>query len=113
MSENQVAGSNCVLNDLEKSGKLTAIDTFCCADGLSPGFSKAGYDMRFSFDINEKAVKIYTSNILCGRHVIDATEIDGARFLKLAGLEYGELDILAGGPPCQRFSRQRRGGAFV
>ena len=107
--ENQVAGSCCGLNNLEKSEKLTVIDSFCGAGGMSLGLSEAGYDVRFSFDINKKAVRTYTANISSHCHVIDATEINGARLLELAGLERGELDILAGGPPCQGFSLQRHG----
>ena len=102
-----------VLNNPEGSKKPTAIETFCGAGGMSLGFLEAGYDVRLAFDINEKAVKTYASNISPHCHVIDATEINGARLLEMAGLEFGELDVLTGGPPCQGFSLQRRGAHLL
>lgn len=47
---------------------------------------------------------------LAGRaEVLDAAATDGKTLLKLAGIKRGELDLLAGGPPCQGFSMQGRG----
>lgn len=41
---------------------------------------------------------------------MDAREVRGDDLLKRIGLARGELDLFAGGPPCQGFSLQRRRG---
>lgn len=40
---------------------------------------------------------------------MDAREATGAGLLEGAGIRAGDLDLLSGGPPCQGFSKQRRG----
>jgi DNA (cytosine-5)-methyltransferase 1 len=90
--------------------KYTAIESFAGAGGLSLGLQSAGFDVRFAFDNNEWAVDTY-NNYIPGNHckVIDANLISGSELLREAGISPGELDLFAGGPPCQGFSRQKRG----
>lgn len=92
---------------------LTAIETFCGAGGMSLGLRKAGYDVKLAFDINAMAVKTYNTNIAPHCHVLDASEVSGKHLLELADLGYGELDVLTGGPPCQGFSKQKRGAHLL
>ncbi len=86
-----------------------AIDAFCGAGGLSLGLVNAGFDIKLAFDAEPAAASTYAENI--GDHVVEARaeEISGSDALSQAGLEPGELTLLAGGPPCQGFSVQRRG----
>lgn len=41
------------------------------------------------------------------------THVSGKKLLALAGLSTGRLDLLSGGPPCQGFSKQRRGAHLL
>lgn len=91
------------------SSALNAIDTFAGAGGVSLGLSWAGFDVRAAFDFNTKAVETYRRNL--AGHVLEASseDISGIDLLGMAKLAAGEVDLLAGGPPCQGFSVQRRG----
>lgn len=83
------------------------IDAFCGAGGLSLGLIKSGFKPVLAFDNDPWAVETYQKNI--GSHVekLDVKKIDG-EYLKNI-IPVGELDLFAGGPPCQGFSKQRRG----
>ena len=93
--------------------KLTAIETFCGAGGMSLGLLDAGFDVRLAFDLNEMAVRTYNSNIAPHCQVLDASQVSGAALLDHAGLAHGDLDVLTGGPPCQGFSKQKRGAHLL
>lgn len=88
---------------------LTGIDAFSGAGGLTLGLTRAGFDMRLSFDNDQVAVDTHRKNLSCRAEVLDAAATNGHELLELAGLNPGQLDLLAGGPPCQGFSLQRRG----
>jgi DNA (cytosine-5)-methyltransferase 1 len=85
----------------------TAIDSFSGPGGLSLGLIEAGFDVVAAFDRDERSVDTYRSNL--GEHgfVADANEVSGAQLLERA--PQGEVDLVAGGPPCQGFSKQKRG----
>jgi len=84
-----------------------AIHCFAGAGGLSLGLQKAGFVVGAAFDCNGPAVRTYARNL--GAHIIQARvqELKGADLLAIAGRR--ECEIVVGGPPCQGFSRQRRG----
>lgn len=88
---------------------LSAVDCFCGAGGLSLGLEKAGFDVRLSFDNDQVAVDTYRKNLGGRAELLDASTLSGHQIKELAGLAKGQLDLLAGGPPCQGFSLQRRG----
>lgn len=85
------------------------IDSFAGAGGLSLGFLQAGWKVPLAFDHDPIAVATYQRNL--GPHVrlLDAEEITAASLMDFANVGPGECDLLAGGPPCQGFSLQRRG----
>lgn len=88
----------------------SCIDAFCGPGGLSLGLMRAGFVVRAAFDWDECSVETYKENI--GDHVFkaDAHKVTGQSLRAKAGLEEDEeLDLLAGGPPCQGFSKQKRG----
>lgn len=89
------------------SSRPTCIETFAGAGGMSLGLERAGFDIRFAFDIDPWAVETYRRNIGGHVEVLDAREVDGGKVLRHLGLR--ELDLLSGGPPCQGFSKQKRG----
>lgn len=91
----------------------TAIESFCGAGGMSVGLGQAGFDVRFAFDNDPVSVRTYAANV--GPHVsgMDAASVSGDELLERAGLTRGQLDLFSGGPPCQGFSKQRRGAAAL
>jgi DNA (cytosine-5)-methyltransferase 1 len=88
---------------------LTVVDSFCGAGGLSLGLGRAGFDVRLAFDNDQIAVDSYRKNLPGRAEVLDAAVVTGKAIRDLTNLGKGELDLLAGGPPCQGFSLQRRG----
>ena len=92
--------------------KYTCIDSFCGAGGLGLGLERAGFDILLSFDIDQKCIDTIHNNQKYFDHPAEAVDIAdmlGGKLLQTCGLERGELFLLAGGPPCQGFSIQRRG----
>ena len=86
-----------------------AIDIFSGAGGLSLGLRDAGFEIAAALDSDAAAAKTYRANL--GEHIIEASIDDVAPegLLELARMVPGACDVLAGGPPCQGFSVQRRG----
>jgi DNA (cytosine-5)-methyltransferase 1 len=86
----------------------TAIDLFCGCGGLTVGLKKAGFRVLGAVDIDPLSVKTYKAN---HRDVIvwetDIRDLKPTDLLEKCGLDKGELDLLAGCPPCQGFSTMR------
>lgn len=76
---------------------------------MSLGLLDAGFHLCFAFDINTKAIDTYRRNLGGKAVVSDVRELTGAEILEECRLEVGDLDLLAGGPPCQGFSKQTKG----
>jgi DNA (cytosine-5)-methyltransferase 1 len=86
-----------------KSGPI-AVDLFCGAGGLSLGLERAGYTVVLSVDHDPAAVQTHLSNF--PGSCLDLDLADPDRVHDLIGLLNGlEVDLIAGGPPCQPFSR--------
>jgi DNA (cytosine-5)-methyltransferase 1 len=85
----------------------TAIDLFSGAGGLSLGLERAGFDVLVGADSDEWAVRTHDANLpglsWCG----DLS--DPLEFLNtLEVWRLTEVDLVAGGVPCQPFSRAGR-----
>ena len=82
----------------------TAIDLFCGAGGLSLGLERAGFDVLVGADSDAWAVRTHDANLpglsWCG-DLSDPQEFLSA--LSAWGID--SVDLLAGGVPCQPFSR--------
>lgn len=94
----------------EKKNKrpLKAIDLFSGCGGLSLGLKKAGFTVAAAVEIDRKAQETYQLNHPTVRlYRQDIRELDPMMVLHEAGLKEGQLDLLAGCPPCQGFSRLR------
>jgi DNA (cytosine-5)-methyltransferase 1 len=81
------------------------IDLFAGAGGLSFGFEKTGkYEITASFEINKNAQKTYIKNYPNTKVFSDVCSAKYDEILK----EFGEIDVVIGGPPCQGFSNANR-----
>jgi DNA (cytosine-5)-methyltransferase 1 len=88
--------------------KLHAIDLFSGCGGLSLGLKGAGFTVAAAVEIDHKAQETYRLNHPKVRlYAEDIRKLDPLKILEQAGLVAGELDLLAGCPPCQGFSRLR------
>lgn len=84
--------------------KLTAVDLFCGAGGLSHGFIQAGWDVLLGVDSWRRAIETFARNhpgASGWAKAIDGS-VSGAELLQRAGVT--TVDAVIGGPPCQGFS---------
>lgn len=87
------------------TNELTAIDLFCGAGGLSEGLRQAGYHVLAGNDFDEASGETYAATHREARFLGGPIELIGHRdLLQVAKLKSGQLDVLAGGPPCQAYS---------
>lgn len=101
------------------------VDLFCGAGGASLGFTQAGYNVAGAVDIDDEAIKTYERN-LCNADLeqypgeitfesplkgnLNQNEDDHVTFDDIRnefGLKPGDVDVIAGCPPCQNFSKLR------
>ena len=80
------------------SRNLRAISLFSGAGGMDIGFARAGFEILWANDFDKAAVETYRQNI--GDHIV-LGDIDN--FIPMLS-EFGDIDCLFGGPPCQGFS---------
>lgn len=85
--------------------KLRFIDLFSGAGGLSEGLTEAGFHCIFANEVMPAYANTYKQNHI-GTSVCtaDIRNVDAVKVMKDLGLVKGELDLIAGGPPCQGFS---------
>lgn len=87
------------------NNNLTMIDLFAGAGGLSEGLSEAGFHSLFASEIMPVYAATYQKNHPSAKVLTaDIRSIDANQIREELGIERGELDLLAGGPPCQGFS---------
>lgn len=96
--------------------KFSALDLFCGCGGLSLGLRRAGFRVLAAIDCNTLSTSTYKMNnkrtlIVEG----DIRSVDAFELMTTLNLEPGELDLMAGCPPCQGFSTLRtlNGGRTV
>ncbi len=89
-------------------GKPTAVDLFCGCGGLTTGLKNAGFRVLGAVDVEPLSAETYKSN---HRRVkiwkIDIRKLDPTELMEKLHIKRGELDLLAGCPPCQGFSTMR------
>lgn len=87
---------------MQKRDRLTAVDLYSGAGGLSLGLRKAGFNVLLAVEINPKYAQTYQVNHKKTKLLIqDVRDISGYEILKIVGNR--EIDLLAGCPPCQGF----------
>ena len=93
-----------------KDRVYTAVESFCGPGGLGLGLHYAGFELAYAFDWNQPAVETFRKNISEKAEVADAEKITGDQIMAKSGFPKSHrLDLFAGGPPCQGFSKQKRG----
>ncbi|MGI8808930.1 MAG: DNA cytosine methyltransferase [Acidimicrobiales bacterium] len=84
-----------------------AVDLFAGAGGLTLGLDRAGYQVVLAADHDPAAVETHLANF--PGPCFDTDLSDAGRVDDLIGLLDGlDIDLIAGGPPCQPFSRAGR-----
>ena len=84
---------------------LTMLDLFAGAGGLSEGLSEAGFHSLFASEIVPVYAETYKKNHPSAKVLTaDIRALDAEQIREELELQKGELDLLAGGPPCQGFS---------
>jgi DNA (cytosine-5)-methyltransferase 1 len=91
---------------MKANKKLRAIDLFCGCGGITSGLRSAGFEVLAGIDYEPKYIQTFRHNFpdtkaLC----VDITSLAPAKLMAELGIKRGELDLLAGGPPCQGFSK--------
>jgi DNA (cytosine-5)-methyltransferase 1 len=97
----------------QSTDRLRAIDLFSGCGGLTLGLKQAGFDVLSAVEIDSAAVQTYKANHkdVAVKHA-DIKKLSAAGLMRELGLRPGQLDLLAGCPPCQGFSTLRtRNGA--
>lgn len=86
----------------------TCIESFSGPGGLALGLERSGFELRIAFDADEPSIRTFRDNVSERAFVALAEELNGRTLLRRAGIR-GRPDLFAGGPPCQGFSKQKRG----
>lgn len=90
---------------LPTSSAPTMVDLFCGAGGFSEGFRQAGWQPMLGTDIDPDALATYRLNFseasaLCG-------DLRDQNLRRRLVRRARDVDVVAGGPPCQGFSQVR------
>ncbi len=106
-----------MLSRLWRGEALRVVDLFSGCGGMSLGLKRAGYTILGGVEINPNATSTYAANLFKGvdRNTFelhntphDITTFTPEMFLhEILQAEHPEnlVDVIAGGPPCQAFSR--------
>lgn len=84
---------------------FTAIDLFSGPGGLTTGLKQAGFKVIGAIEFESVACETYRINhpeVTLMQE--DIRQVEPSEFMKKLGMQQGELDLLAGCPPCQGFS---------
>lgn len=85
------------------------IESFSGPGGLSIGLEQAGFTLLKAFDYDKYTVETHNLNLGNKCIQVDARDVKGSDLLSEIGINEGELALFSGGPPCQGFSKQKRG----
>ncbi len=88
--------------------KFKAIDVFAGCGGLTTGLKKAGFSVVGAIELVPAACQVFQLNHpKTNLWNTDVASISVSTILEDLQIERGELDLLAGCPPCQGFSTVR------
>lgn len=88
------------------STRMTAIDLFSGCGGISCGLERAGFRVLAGIDSDNLCLQTYKINFPQALSLMrDLSKTEPCVLMDEIGLTRGALDLLAGGPPCQGFSK--------
>lgn len=88
--------------------ELRAVDLFSGCGGLTHGLKAAGFQVVAAVEIDRIAADTFRANHPeVSLYQRDIRKIPAEAMLKALSLKRGELDLLAGCPPCQGFSSMK------
>ncbi len=83
----------------------TTIDLFSGAGGMSLGLEMAGFNIKAAIESVPRAAQTHEQNFRGSRMISsDIKKLSAKQFSEAVGVAPGQIDLLAGGPPCQTFS---------
>lgn len=84
---------------------MKSVDLFAGAGGLSCGLKQSGFNPLLANELAPQYAETYQLNHPETHMMVgDVRQVCEANIKKLLGVEEGEIDLVAGGPPCQGFS---------
>ena len=84
---------------------LNAIDIFSGGGGLSEGMRQAGFNVLAAIESDHNVLETYRANHQQAKIIDrDVRFVSSAEVLQHIGLAPGQVDLVAGCPPCQGFS---------
>jgi DNA (cytosine-5)-methyltransferase 1 len=90
-------------------GRRLAVDLFSGAGGLSLGLQRAGWTTAAAVDFDERALETHGANFPgMSLHMDLGNPSERDRLERILEPARGKIDLVAGGPPCQPFSRAGR-----
>lgn len=89
--------------------KPTAIDLFCGVGGITQALKDAGFRVLCGIEYDEHIAESYRKNHDNELIVNDIRKVSVEEVLSKTGIVPGKLDLLAGCPPCQTFSKHSKG----
>lgn len=96
-----------LLERAAKAKRPIAVDLFCGAGGLSLGLQQAGFDVLLGVDHDEVSLETHGSMFSGLTKDVDMSDRDEVEAL-ISLLKRLNPTLIAGGPPCQPFSRAGR-----
>lgn len=89
--------------------KYKLIDLFCGVGGISQGFHWAGFETVIANEYDNSIGNAFKENFPNTKTIIgDIRDLDFNQIMQENKIKPGEIDVIAGGPPCQGFSMANR-----
>ncbi|MEQ1557393.1 MAG: DNA cytosine methyltransferase [Methyloglobulus sp.] len=84
---------------------MKSVDLFSGAGGLSCGLKQSGFTPLLANELVPRYAETYQKNHQDTQVIVgDVRQVSETNIKRLLGVEEGEIDLVAGGPPCQGFS---------
>ena len=105
---------SCALSDLSRHtrsldpSKSLAVDLFSGAGGLSLGLHRAGFEVVLACDIRPDSIATHRHHFGGCSHQCDLSKPEVLEEISRTLNACGDIALVAGGPPCQPFSRNIR-----